>query len=126
MNQTPTAAGLTLVLGASPNSWRYSNRAVEKLKAHGQKVIAVGKHPGTIGETRITTELPTGTGVDTVSLYLRAENQKDYYDYILDLKPARIIFNPGAENEELFRMALERGIRPVNACTLVLLATGQY
>jgi len=97
-----------------------------ELKAHGQKVIAVGKQPGKIGETEIISKPPGDAKVDTVTLYLRAENQKPYYDYILGLKPSRIIFNPGAENEELFRMAEARGIKPVNACTLVLLATGQY
>ena len=65
-------------------------------------------------------------GVDTVTLYLNPQNQKEYYDYILKLKPKRIIFNPGTENPELMRMAREQGVEPVEACTLVMLSTGQY
>ena len=64
--------------------------------------------------------------VDTVTLYLNAQNQKQYYDYILGLHPKRIIFNPGAENEELEKLAKEQGIKPMEACTLVMLSTGQY
>jgi predicted CoA-binding protein len=61
-----------------------------------------------------------------VTLYLNPMNQKEYYDYILSLKPRRIIFNPGAENDELAQMATSKGIQSVEACTLVMLATNQY
>ena len=64
--------------------------------------------------------------IDTVTLYLNPVNQKEYYDYILSLKPQRIIFNPGAENEELAELATKKGILPVEACTLVMLSTNQY
>ena len=59
-------------------------------------------------------------------MYLGASNQKQYYDYILTLHPKRIIFNPGAENDELSEMAKKNGIEPIEACTLVMLSTGQY
>jgi predicted CoA-binding protein len=72
-----------------------------------------------------TTKKPL-TGIDTVSIYLNPENQRDYYQYILDLHPKRLIFNPGAENEELAGIARSNGIQPVEACTLVLLSTGQF
>ena len=62
----------------------------------------------------------------TVTLYLNPDHQKEYYDYILSLHPRRIIFNPGAENEALQRIANEKGIETLEACTLVLLSTGQY
>jgi predicted CoA-binding protein len=64
--------------------------------------------------------------VDTVTLYLNPQNQKQYYDYILSLHPKRLIFNPGTENDELYSLAKENGIQPLEACTLVMLGTGQY
>lgn len=66
------------------------------------------------------------TDIDTVTLYLNANNQKEYYDYIIALHPKRIIFNPGTENEELAELAIQNDIKPLEACTLVMLNTGQY
>ncbi|MEP6583323.1 MAG: CoA-binding protein [Ginsengibacter sp.] len=116
----------TLVLGASANPSRYSNLAVNKLISRGHDVTAIGKRPGKIGDVEITTEQKKIEGLDTVTLYLNANNQKPYYDYIISQKPKRIIFNPGAENEELSSIAMQNGIVPQEACTLVLLSTGQY
>ena len=116
----------TLVLGASLNTERYSNIAVRKLIAHNHPVVALGKRPGMIGNTAIITDKQIIGDIDTVTLYLNRENQKPYYDYILALKPKRIIFNPGAENEELEDLAEENGIKAIEACTLVLLSTSQY
>jgi len=116
----------TMVLGASDNPSRYSYLAVDSLNRHSHPVVAVGKHKGKVGNTEITTEHPALTDIDTVTLYLNAQNQKQYYDYILSLSPKRIIFNPGAENDELAQLAEEKGIKPMEACTLVLLSTGQY
>lgn len=116
----------TVVLGASPNPSRYSYLAVNKLSAHGHPVVAVGRKTGTINNTTIATAPPPETDVDTVTLYLNAQNQKQYYEYILSLKPRRIIFNPGAENPELEALAEENAIQPLEACTLVLLSTNQY
>lgn len=117
---------LTVVLGASPNPDRYSFLAVNRLRAHGHPVIAIGKRDGQIGDTPITKEHPDISGVDTITLYMNPLLQKEYYDYIFQLKPHRIIFNPGAENPELERLAKGKGILPMEACTLVLLSTGQY
>ncbi len=116
----------TLVLGASANPLRYSNLAVNKLALKGYDVIAIGKRTGKIGDVDIITEQKEIDALDTITLYLNANNQKQYYDYIISQKPKRIIFNPGAENDELSAMAKENGILPQEACTLVLLSTGQY
>ena len=116
----------TVVLGASDNPERYSYLAVNKLTAHQHPVIAIGKKEGHINSIPIVTEHPQLNEVDTVTLYLNPAHQKAYYDYILSLKPKRIIFNPGTENDELFNMAKANGIEPLEACTLVLLSTGQY
>lgn len=116
----------TLVLGASDNPQRYSYLAINSLRKKGHDVVGIGLHKGVVADIDIQTEKIPAEGVDTVTLYLNPAHQKDYYDYILSLKPKRIIFNPGAENEELSQLAIENDIQPVEACTLVLLSTGQY
>jgi predicted CoA-binding protein len=116
----------TLVLGASENPARYSNLAIKKLRDHEHPVIAIGKKKGMVGDIPVITAQQHFDDIDTVTLYLNPANQKVYYDYILSLRPRRIIFNPGTENEELYELALQNGILPREACTLVLLSTGQY
>ena len=116
----------TLVLGASANPARYSYLAINKLKAYGHPVVAIGKKAAIVNDIVIGTEQVSFDDIDTVTLYLNPEKQKTYYNYILSLHPNRIIFNPGAENEELAELAIEKGIKAQEACTLVLLSTGQY
>ena len=116
----------TLVLGASANPSRYSNLAINRLRNHNHPVVAIGKKDGKVRDTTVETATRKIEGIDTITLYLNPGNQKQYYDYILDLHPKRIIFNPGTENDELAMMAKDRGIEPIEACTLVLLSTGQY
>jgi predicted CoA-binding protein len=116
----------TVVLGASENPSRYSYLAVRKLLNHGHPVVAIGKKKGKIADTPIETEHLAVQDVDTITLYLNPMNQEQYIDYILNLRPRRIIFNPGTENEDLITRAKENGINPVVACTLVMLSTGQY
>lgn len=116
----------TLVLGASENTERYSNLTVKKLIAYNHPVVALGKRAGMIGNIPIITEMKIIEDIDTVTLYLNPLHQKPYYDYIIALKPKRIIFNPGAENEELETLARKNGIKTMEACTLVMLSTSQY
>ena len=116
----------TLVIGASANPSRYSFLAVQKLTAHQHPVVALGLKKAMIGNTAIETEKKPFADIDTVTLYLNPIRQKEYYDYILSLNPKRIIFNPGTENEELYKLAAQKGIKTMKACTLVLLSTGQY
>ena len=116
----------TLVIGASANPDRYAYLAVRKLESKGHSVIALGNRAGMIGDIPIHTEREAFEFIDTVTLYINPVIQKTYYDYILSLKPRRIIFNPGTENEELESLAVRQGIHPQEACTLVLLSTGQY
>jgi len=116
----------TLVLGASTNPGRYSNRAIRLLRAHNHPVIAVGLDEGQIADVTITQQFPANTAIDTVTMYLNPERQHQYYDSILKLAPRRIIFNPGTENAELEKLAEQKSILTEEACTLVLLNTGQY
>ncbi|MGB3548647.1 MAG: CoA-binding protein [Saprospiraceae bacterium] len=126
MTSTVTNHKTTVVLGASPNPGRYSYEAVHRLHAKGIRVVPVGIRQGEIDGIDIKIGQPAEEEVDTVTLYLNAKRQKEYYDYILELNPRRIIFNPGTENAELMNLARERGIEPVIACTLVMLSTGEY
>ncbi len=116
----------TLVIGASANPARYSYLAVQRLSAHQHPVIALGKKKGIIGNTIIETEHKPFDQINTITLYINPLHQKEYYDYIIALHPKRIIFNPGTENDELFSLAEQNGIAAIEACTLVLLSTGQY
>jgi len=116
----------TLVLGASENPARYSNMAILALLRHEDKVAAVGAKKGSVAAVEILTGQPALTDIDTITLYLSAVNQQPLYEYILSLRPRRIIFNPGTENPELERKATAAGIECLEACTLVMLSTGQY
>jgi len=117
---------LTVVIGASDNPQRYSYLAVSRLTAHGHPVVAIGLKDAKIGDTPVIKEHPAVEAVDTITLYLNPQRQLAYYDYILQLHPKRIIFNPGTENPELEQLAIKNGIEPIEACTLVMLSTGQY
>jgi len=116
----------TLVLGASDNPSRYSYLAVNRLRSHGHPVVAIGRKNAIVADVPIEKEKKDWNDVDTVTLYLNPTHQQQYYEYILSLKPKRIIFNPGAENDELADLAIKNGITPIEACTLVLLSTNQY
>ena len=116
----------TLVLGASANPERYSYLAVHKLREHHHPVIAIGKKNVLVADVPVQTKMLPITDLDTVALYLNPENQKNYYDYILSLHPHRVIFNPGAENPEFEKILTDQKIQTVEACSLVLLGTGQY
>lgn len=114
-----------MVLGASENSSRYSYKAILKLNEYGHQVFAIGKKAGEVRGVPVKTIFPTHK-IDTISIYLNLSNQKEYYERILDLDPNRIIFNPGAENEELFNLAKSQNIDVINACTLVMLSLGVF
>lgn len=116
----------TVVIGASAKQDRYSNRAVRMLTKNNHEAIALGFEDEMIENIPIQSDWKYIDGVDTVTLYLNPQRQKEYYNYILSLKPKRIIFNPGTENRELEQIALQNNIQPLEACTLVLLSTNQY
>lgn len=116
----------TLILGASSNPSRYSSLAAHRLVAHGHPIVNVGLKTGEVAGVPIETAGQVYTDLDTITLYLGPQNQPQYYDYILKSKPKRIIFNPGTENSELESLAEQNGIETLEACTLVMLSTGQY
>jgi len=116
----------TLVLGASDNPSRYSFLAIQRLRNHGHPVVAIGKKLTRVADVTVEKTKEHFDHIDTVTLYLNPLHQQEYYDYIFSLGPKRIIFNPGAENDELEKLAKEKGIATIEACTLVLLSTNQY
>ncbi|MBK6829077.1 MAG: CoA-binding protein [Chitinophagaceae bacterium] len=116
----------TLVLGASDNPSRYSYLAIQRLRSHGHPVVAIGRKHTQVADVPVTVQPVQEKEIDTVTLYLNPSHQQEYYDYILSLAPKRIIFNPGTENPELEEMARQKGIKTLEACTLVMLSTNQY
>jgi uncharacterized protein len=116
----------TMVLGASDNPSRYSFLAVNNLRKHGHPVVAIGRKKTTIADITVDTESKPLSDIDTVTLYLNPDHQQDYIDYIVSLHPKRVVFNPGTENEELQQRLEKEKIPYIEACTLVLLSTGQY
>jgi predicted CoA-binding protein len=116
----------TLVIGASPNPSRYSHLALERLTQHGHPVEGIGKRDFLFNDLFMGKEKKNWPDIDTVTMYISPAHQPEYYGYILSLHPRRIIFNPGTENPELAAMAEKEGIRAIEACTLVMLSTGQY
>lgn len=116
----------TLVLGASTNRNRYSNIAINRLRSHIVPTVAIGLKGGEVAGVPIETEKVPFKDIHTVTLYLGPPRQPQYYDYIISLQPERVIFNPGTENPEFYRILKEENIISEVACTLILLATKQY
>ncbi len=116
----------TLILGASLNSTRYSNIAIGKLLASGHSVVAIGNKEGEVEGVHINTNRPNFNGLDTVTLYVNPTIQEQYYEYVLSLKPKRVIFNPGTENIKFYKLLSENKIEYEVSCTLVLLSIGKY
>jgi predicted CoA-binding protein len=116
----------TLIIGATPNPARYAYRAAHMLKSKGHSIVNVGIKTGDVAGVAIEKPGEIHKDVDTVTLYIGPDLQANYFDYILETHPRRVIFNPGAENEELEEVLRANDIETMNACTLVLLATGQY
>lgn len=116
----------TLVIGASTKEHRYSNKAIRKLRASQVETFAIGATKGSVLDVSIETEKKEYLNIHTVAMYLNPALQEAYYNYVLGLQPKRVIFNPGTENKEFIELLKEQGIEVDLACTLVLLATGQY
>jgi predicted CoA-binding protein len=116
----------TLVIGASTKPERYSNMAIRALRKHNHEVYALAKRDGIVADVNIKTEFPGNVDIHTVTMYLGAKHQPEYYNPLLELKPERVIFNPGAENLELEELLEMKGIETIEGCTLVMLSTGQF
>ena len=116
----------TLVLGATTKPERYAFKAINMLVEKGHSVLAIGQNQGEVAGVAIRTKNIPLKNIDTVTLYLNPVRQREYYNYIIESKPKRVIFNPGTENPEFYQLLQSNGIKVEVACTLVLLATNQY
>jgi len=118
----------TVIVGATPNSSRYAFMAAERLTYHQHEIVPLGIKRGEVFGKEILPirKSPSIEDVHTITLYLGAKHQPEYYDYLLGLKPQRIIFNPGTENKEFMQLAQDNGIEIVTGCTLVMLGVGNY
>ncbi|MCZ4225607.1 CoA-binding protein [Pedobacter rhodius] len=116
----------TLIIGASPDPSRYAYKAAHMLTRFNHEIVNVGIKRGEVAGVEIEKPAEIHNDIDTITLYIGPDLQANYHDYILDTKPKRVIFNPGTENYELEKLLDAHGIEPIEACTLVLLSTGQY
>ncbi len=118
----------TAILGATPNSQRYAYFAADRLTAQDHEIVPIGIKNGSVFGKEILNlrDKPAVSDIDTVTMYIGPKNQGEWEDYILSLKPRRIIFNPGSENPHLAEKASSEGIEVMNACTLVMLGNGLY
>ncbi|MFT4733570.1 MAG: putative CoA-binding protein [Algoriphagus sp.] len=116
----------TLILGASTNPSRYSYRAAQRLSGANFPVVLVGIKRGKVAGQEILLTTESIIDIHTVTLYLSPKNQTSYEDFILALKPHRVIFNPGAENFPFMEKLTVAGIEAFEACTLVMLSSGQF
>ncbi len=116
----------TLVFGGSVKQDRYANKAIKMLTSKNVETKAFAIREGEVNDVVFDTELLPYKDIDTVTLYINPKRQKAYYDYIVKLKPRRVIFNPGTENIEFIELLQNNGIEAEVACTLVLLSTNQY
>jgi len=116
----------TLVLGATTKPERYAFKAINMLVDKGHSVLAMGQNAGEVAGIKIQTKAIPLKNIDTVTLYLNPVRQREYYNYIVDTKPKRVIFNPGTENPEFYQLLKLNDIKVEVACTLVLLSTNQY
>lgn len=128
MDSEPNKSKLTMVVGATDNPERYAYRAAELLKAKGIPFVAIGIKKGIVfGEEILDLrEKPAFEGIHTITMYLGPQNQSEWIDYLIGLEPKRVIFNPGTENPVFFSKAKAAGIEALEACTLVILTTGQF
>jgi predicted CoA-binding protein len=118
----------TVIIGATTNPTRYAFIAADMLSDYHHEIVQVGIKKGDVCDKPILDifKKPEITDVDTVTLYIGPRHQPEHYEYILKLKPRRVIFNPGTENPEFEKMVEESGAEALEACTLVLLRSGQY
>ena len=118
--------GKMLILGATENPDRYSCKTAKALDRNGYEVVAVGFKSGFIKHIIIRTGMPEIDDVDTVLLYMGKKKQSEFHDYIIGLKPRRVIFNPGAENPELQEILKEKGIEAIEDCGLIMINTDSF
>lgn len=116
-----------VIVGASNNPERYSHRALLLIRKHGHEVVPVHPKLAEIEGISVVADLGLiSDPVDTVTMYVGPAISAGLQDKLIALNPRRVIFNPGAENASLADALQKAGIGCEEACTLVLLNTGQF
>jgi uncharacterized protein len=118
----------TVIVGATDNRSRYAYLAANMLKEYDHEIVPLGIKSGSVAGHEILDirKKPEIKDVDTITLYIGPPRQPEWYDYFLSLNPKRIIFNPGTENPEFEKLAADRGVEVLEACTLVMLRSHQF
>lgn len=118
----------TLIVGATTNPSRYAYFAAKMFAERGLEFIPIGIKKGELFGREILDlrAKPELKEIHTISLYIGPNHQEEWMEYLIGLKPKRIIFNPGAENPDFFKRAKEAGIEVLPACNLVMLSTSQF
>ena len=118
----------TVIVGSTPKPYRYAHQAALMLEEREFPFVPLGIQEGAVLGQEILNvyDKPAIDEVDTLTLYVNPNRQKGWYDYLLSLKPNRIIFNPGSENPEFKKLAEAQGVECVEACTLVMLSVGNF
>jgi predicted CoA-binding protein len=116
----------TLIIGATTKPEKAAFKAIEMLTAKGHSVLALGQNTGEVAGVKINTKAIPVKNIDTISLYINPARQRDYYNYIVEAKPKRVLFNPGTENPEFYQLLELNNIKFEAACTLVLLTLNKY
>lgn len=118
----------TLIVGATDNPSRYAYMAASMFAERGMEFIPIGIKKGEVfGREIVDLRLkPDLKDIHSVTLYIGPANQEEWMDYLIGLRPKRIIFNPGTENPVFFKKASDAGIEVLPACNLVMLSTGQF
>jgi hypothetical protein len=118
----------TVIVGATTDPSRYAYLAASMLTEYKHEIAPIGIKKGQVFGTEIQ-DIRTRPAIDnvhTITLYIGPQHQPEWYDYLLSLKPKRIIFNPGTENEAFEKLAESKGIEALEACTLVMLRSRQF
>jgi len=128
MATVATDPKVTLLVGATDNPERYAYLAAARLQEKGFPFVPIGIKKGSVLGVAIVDlhSKPLLENIHTITLYVGPANQAEWIDYLLSLHPKRLIFNPGTENPDFFFKAKKQGIDAVEACTLVMLTTGQF
>jgi len=116
-----------VIIGASSDADRYSNRAQIMLLEHGHTVFPI--HPSTeevLGIHCYKSLSEIKPQIDTVTMYVSPKRISAYLNDLITTKPRRVIFNPGTENHEVMASLSNAGIDVLTACTLVMLSTNQF
>lgn len=115
------------ILGASRLPDRFAYQAFKLLQQYGHTPVPVTpKFADIEGVKAFATLGEVKEPIDTLTMYVGPDLSAKLSADILELKPRRVIFNPGSENPELARKLEAAGIGVVEDCTLVMLRSGEF